>query len=66
MSEDDKTVRSSETLEAVPSAPKAHQASGSSPAVTKRYVRTLQDVQREINKINAQIDEARKEYQGAL
>ncbi len=67
MSEEEKTVRSSEVPEAaVPSAPpEAHPASGNSPAAVVS-VRTLQDVQRDIQKESEQLDQARKEFRAAL
>ncbi len=67
MSEEEKTVRSSEAPEAaVPSAPEAHPASGNSPAAVGNDVRTLQDVRRDIKKESEQLDQARKEYGEAL
>ncbi len=67
MSQEEKTVRSSESPLTVPSAPdrEAHQASSSSPAVIAN-VRTLQDVERDFNKKKAQFDEAAMEYDAAL
>ncbi len=65
MSEAVKTGSSSNTLEAVPSTPAAHQASGNSPAAVGN-VRTLQDVQRDIQKEREQLDQARKEFRAAL
>ncbi len=64
MSEETKTVLSSETPEVVPSASaEAHQASSdSSPDVVTNDVRTLQDVERDIQEEKAQLDRARKEY----
>ncbi len=64
MSQEAKTVCSSETPEADTSASESRPASGSSSAVTT--VRTLQDVEREIQKQKAQLEEANKKYQQAL
>ncbi len=64
MSEETKTIRSSETPEADTSASGSRPASGRSSAVAN--VRTLQDVQREIDAEQVKFDEADKEYQQGL
>ncbi len=64
MSQEEKTVRSSETPEAVHSALEAQQASGISPAAVAS-VRTLQDVEREINNVKVQYNRAMMDYADA-
>ncbi len=66
MSEVEKTARSSETPEAaVPSAPEPHPASGNSLAAVGN-VRTLQDVQRDIQDENVTLLRFRGKYDNAL
>ncbi len=64
MSEEERTGSSSTPLKTVSSAPGAHQASHSS--TTGAKVRTLQDVQRDIQKESVEYDQAMAKFEDAL
>ncbi len=64
MSQETRSVCSSETPEAHTSASRSRPASGSSPAVAN--VRTLQDVERDIAKYQGLHDQAMADYAAAM
>ncbi len=66
MAREEKGNPSTVTPEAVWTTSEAHQASRSSPAATVAHVRTLQDVQLEIDTERVKFHKAREQYEKAL
>ncbi len=65
MSKEERRVRSSATPEAVPAAPEAHQVSRSSLTAVAN-VRTIEDVQRDIQKADKKFSRALERYEDAV